>query len=74
MGLNPASVEVLFIAHRADHLRHCGLRRRTKLARLDCTVTELLALCYRTNKPNQIHAACQKVVGSSPGAANFFLI
>ena len=47
MRLEPASVVVLFIAHRANHLRHGGLRRRPKLARFYCTVTELLALCYR---------------------------
>ena len=28
MGLEPTTVVVLFIAHRANHLRHGGLRRR----------------------------------------------
>ena len=40
------TVVVLFIAHRANHLRHGRLRCWQKLAWLYCTATELLALCY----------------------------
>ena len=47
MGFEPTSVVVLFIAHRANHLRHDELRRWRKLAKFYCTVTELLTSCYR---------------------------
>ena len=50
MGLEPATVVVLFGAHRANHLRHGGLRCWQKLANFYCTVTELLALCYPQTK------------------------
>ena len=53
MGLEPTTVVVLIIAHRANHLRHGELRHKQKLARFYCTAFELLALCYRY----QIHAA-----------------
>ena len=74
MGLESTTVVALHIAHRATYLLHGVLQCWQKLAGFYCTATELLALCYRLCWFNQIHAACLKVVGSSPGAANFFLI
>ena len=54
------------------------IRSAQKLAGTESDAIELLALCYclywsTTNNTNQIHAACYKVVGSSPAAANCFL-
>ena len=46
MGLEPTTVVVFFIAHRANHLRHGGLRHWQKLAGV-CWTAELLALRYR---------------------------
>ena len=67
-------------AHRTIHLRHGGWRTWRKLAGFYWYVIELLAMCYclcwfwlDKQHTNQIHAACLKVVGSNPGAANFLL-
>ena len=54
-------------ARRAAHLRRKGWRHIPKLAGLESCAVELLAL-----RSNQTHAACYKVVGSSPSCSKIF--
>ena len=67
-GTRIHNVVVWFIAHRANHLLHGGFLSLAKIGwvLLHCNLITGIVLSL-------LHAACEKVVGSSPGTANVYL-